>query len=73
MDTKTTYGIIPQAEIDYLMAEREKKIAPDTPIYLYDITDESNTNLLVGKHKPKVIVHCASFPRQKVVNANPML
>ena len=26
VDTKTTYGIIPQAEIDYLMAERQKKI-----------------------------------------------
>jgi UDP-glucose 4-epimerase len=73
MDTKTTYGIIPQAEIDYLMAEREKKIAPDTPIYRYDITDESDTDLLMGEHKPKVIIHCASFPRQKVVNANPVL
>ena len=70
-DTKTTYGIIPQAEIDYLMAEREKKIAPDTPIYCYDITDESDMDLLIGEHKPKVIIHCASFPRQKVVNANP--
>ena len=71
VDTKTTYGIIPQAEIDYLMAERQKKIAPDTPIYLYDITDASDMDLLIGEHKPKVIVHCASFPRQKVVNANP--
>ena len=73
VDTKTTYGIIPQAEIDYLMAEREKKIAADTPIYLYDITDESDMDLLIGEHKPKVIIHCASFPRQKVVNANPAL
>ena len=72
-DTETTYGIIPQAEIDYLMAERKKKIAPDTPIYGYDITDESDMDLLIGEHKPKVIVHCASFPRQKVVNANPAL
>jgi len=72
-DTKTTYGIIPQAEIDYLMAEREKKIAPDTPIYRYDITDESDMDLLIGEHRPKVIIHCASFPRQKVVNANPAL
>jgi nucleoside-diphosphate-sugar epimerase len=72
-DTKTTYGIIPQAEIDYLMTEREKKIAPDTPIYRYDITDESDMDLLIGEHRPKVIIHCASFPRQKVVNANPAL
>jgi UDP-glucose 4-epimerase len=73
VDTKTTYGIIPQAEIDYLMEERVKKIAPDTPIYPYDITDESDMDFVVGKHRPKVIIHCASFPRQKVVNANPAL
>ena len=73
VDTKTTYGIIPQAEIDYLMEERVKKIAPDTPIYPYDITVESDMDFVVGKHRPKVIVHCASFPRQKVVNANPAL
>jgi UDP-glucose 4-epimerase len=73
VDTKTTYGIIPQAEIDYLMAERQKKIAPDTPIYPYDITNESDMDFVVGEHKPRVIVHCASFPRQKVVNANPAM
>jgi nucleoside-diphosphate-sugar epimerase len=28
-------------------------------------------DLLIGEHRPKVIIHCASFPRQKVVNANP--
>ena len=39
VDTKTTYGIIPQSEIDYLMSERMKKIASDTKIYPYDITD----------------------------------
>jgi nucleoside-diphosphate-sugar epimerase len=25
----------------------------------------------MAKHTPKVVIHCASFPRQKVVNANP--
>jgi nucleoside-diphosphate-sugar epimerase len=28
---------------------------------------------VIGKEQPKVIIHCASFPRQKVVNANPAL
>ena len=32
MDTKTTYGIIPQAEIDYLMTERLAKIN-NHPVY----------------------------------------
>ena len=71
VDTQTTYGIIPQAEIDYLMAERRKKIGEDVPIYPYDITNAEHMDLVIGEHKPKVIIHCASFPRQKVVNANP--
>jgi nucleoside-diphosphate-sugar epimerase len=69
-DTRTNYGIIPQAEIDYLMSERLKKISGNR-IYHIDITDADNFDWLVNKHKPEVIVHMASFPRQKVVNANP--
>jgi len=71
VDTKTTYGIIPQSEIDYLMAERMKKIAPGTKIYLYDITNATNIDSVISEHQPEVIIHMASFPRQKVVNANP--
>ena len=71
VDNKTTYGIIPQTEIDYLMSERRKKIAEGTPIYAVDIVDFDNVDFVMNKHKPKVIIHCASFPRQKVVNANP--
>lgn len=69
-DTRTTYGIIPQAEIDYLMRERIKKIQTDR-VYHVDITHAENFDWLVAQHKPNVIIHCASFPRQKVVNANP--
>ena len=69
-DTRTNYGIIPQAELDYLMAERLKKISGKN-IYHVDITDADNFDWLVNKHKPEVIIHMASFPRQKVVNANP--
>jgi nucleoside-diphosphate-sugar epimerase len=70
VDTHTTYGIIPQAEIDYLMAERLKKITDHTH-YNQCITDSYEIDYIVEKEQPKVIVHCASFPRQKVVNANP--
>jgi nucleoside-diphosphate-sugar epimerase len=71
VDTKTTYGIIPQNEIDYLMTERMKKIAPDTPIYAVGIEDADNLDAVFSEHKPEVVIHMASFPRQKVVNANP--
>ena len=69
-DTRTTYGIIPQTELDYLMSERLKKISGNN-IYRTDITDAEDFDRLVNKHKPEVIIHMASFPRQKVVNANP--
>jgi nucleoside-diphosphate-sugar epimerase len=70
VDTHTTYGIIPQAEIDYLIGERLKKISDHTH-YNQCITDSYEIDYIVEKEKPEVIVHCASFPRQKVVNANP--
>jgi UDP-glucose 4-epimerase len=70
VDTHTTYGIIPQAEIDYLIGERLKKITDHT-YYNQCITDSYEIDHIVEKEQPKVIIHCASFPRQKVVNSNP--
>jgi UDP-glucose 4-epimerase len=70
IDTHTTYGIIPQAEIDYLISERLNKITDHT-YYNQCITDSYEIDHIVEKEQPKVIIHCASFPRQKVVNANP--
>ena len=71
MDTKTNYGIIPQDEIDYLMAERRKKIAVDSYIYDRDISDAKSVDHIFNVEQPEIIIHMASFPRQKVVNANP--
>lgn len=70
IDTHTTYGIIPQSEIDYLMTERLKKLEPHQH-YNQCITDGYEIDVIVEREKPEVIIHCASFPRQKVVNANP--
>ena len=70
VDTKTNYGIIPQSEIDYLMSERAQKL----DYHLHYSTDIVNTgpiDYVVQTTKPEVLVHMASFPRQKVVNANP--
>jgi nucleoside-diphosphate-sugar epimerase len=69
-DTRTNYGIIPQDELDYLMTERRKKIATDR-IYRIDITDRDGIDWVIREHRPDVVIHMASFPRQKVVNANP--
>jgi nucleoside-diphosphate-sugar epimerase len=69
-DTKTNYGIIPQAELDYLVTQRRKKIITDR-IYSIDIADREGIDWLIRTHRPDVVIHLASFPRQKVVNAYP--
>jgi nucleoside-diphosphate-sugar epimerase len=71
-DIQTNYGLVPQAEIDYLITERRKKITTDK-IFKIDIADQAGIDWLVAKHQPDTIIHMASFPRQKVVNANPQL
>lgn len=71
-DNKTTYGIIPPAEINYLMIERQKKIKTSL-MYKYDICDSRNMDWLFAGNKFDIVIHLASFPRQKVVNANPIL
>jgi nucleoside-diphosphate-sugar epimerase len=70
VDIMTTYGIVPQAELEYLLDERRKKIQTQD-IYRTDISDADAFDRVVEEHKPDVIIHMASFPRQKVVNANP--
>jgi nucleoside-diphosphate-sugar epimerase len=70
-DIRTNYGIIPQDEIDYLMTERLKKIQPGS-IHAIDISGES-IDWLFGKYNFDIVIHMASFPRQKVVNANPTM
>jgi len=72
VDTKTTYGLIPQEELDYLMVERRRKISTDR-IYSIDITDQDGIDWIMRTHQPDAVIHLASFPRQKVVNVNPQL
>jgi len=71
IDNMTTYGIIPQAEIDHLMTERKKKITASS-IHSAHIGSDT-VDYLCSKYKFDSIIHMASFPRQKVVNANPVL
>jgi nucleoside-diphosphate-sugar epimerase len=71
-DTRTNYGIIPQSEIDYLISERKKIIKTDR-IHRIDISDSDGIAWLFRHYEPNSVIHLASFPRQKVVNANPAL
>jgi nucleoside-diphosphate-sugar epimerase len=71
IDNLTNYGIIPQAEIDYLVEERLKKIKCRN-IKTVDISS-TEVDTIFAEFKPEIVMHLASFPRQKVVNANPQL
>ena len=69
-DTRTDYGIIPEIELVSLIQERRRNISTDR-IYTIDIADRDGMAWLLRTHRPNVVIHLASFPRQKVVNANP--
>lgn len=69
-DTKTTYELIPEYELHELLNQRKNKINTDR-IYSIDIADRDGMSWLIDRHRPSLVVHLASFPRQKVVNANP--
>jgi UDP-glucose 4-epimerase len=70
VDNKTSYGLIPADELNYLMNERIKKIKTKD-IFNADITDYYALDEIINDDKPEIIIHLASFPRQKVVNVNP--
>lgn len=71
VDNMTNYGIIPQDEMDYLLKERTKKIY--SVCHPYDIENRGAIDRTFAYYKPDVVIHMASFPRQKVVNSNPPL
>lgn len=72
VDNMTNYGIIPQDEIEYLMAERLAKLGAYMPyIYNQDICNKEKIEEIFNIEQPEIVIHMASFPRQKVVNANP--
>lgn len=70
IDNQTDYGIIPADELKYVMAERIKKISHKTQIHKIDIESKFTGNVF-EMFLPEIVIHLASFPRQKVVNANP--
>lgn len=69
VDSLTNYGFIPEDEMDYLNEHRLTRFASE--VYEIDIRD---TYLLEGAFKaeqPDVVIHMASYPRQKVVEQDP--
>ena len=71
-DTQTNYGCIPQEQIDYLISQRRRLIKTEK-IHRIDISDNDGVDWLHRRYEPELVIHLASFPRQKVVNASPQL
>jgi nucleoside-diphosphate-sugar epimerase len=72
-DTRTTYNMVPRDELDYLMQERLRKIPEiSNTNHQVDIADQVGIDWIMRHYRPSTVMHLASFPRQKVVNVNPM-
>ena len=71
IDTCTDYGFIPKEELIYLVDNRLKRIK--SRIRSIDIREGQFVDTIFKTYEPEVVIHMASFPRQKVVEQNPVL
>jgi nucleoside-diphosphate-sugar epimerase len=71
IDTCTDYGFIPKEELTYLIDNRLNRI--DARIRKIDIREGTFVDTIFKTYEPDVVIHMASFPRQKVVEQNPLL
>ena len=71
IDTCSDYGFIPKEELTYLVDNRLKRI--NTQIRKIDIREGTFVDTIFKTYRPDVVIHMASFPRQKVVEQNPVL
>jgi len=71
IDTCTDYGFIPKEELTYLIDNRLKRI--NAKVRLIDIRENTFIDTIFKFYEPDVVIHMASFPRQKVVEQNPLL
>jgi len=70
IDSRTDYGFIPKDELSYLIAGRSQR-SGYSPLVV-DIRNTDAVKSHVGTFDIKCIVHLASFPRQKVVQQDPV-
>ena len=71
VDSFTDYGFIPRNELEYLTRHRMERF--DSEVYDIDIRNQSLLSDVFTKEKPDVVINMASFPRQKVVEQDPIL
>ena len=71
IDTCTDYGFIPKEELTYLINNRLKRV--NAKVRSIDIREATFIDTIFKFYEPDVVIHMASFPRQKVVEQNPVL
>ncbi len=72
IDCVTDYGFVSKDELAYLVKARKNRIR--SSVHHIDIRDHSNleTFFKTFGHTCDAVIHLARFPRQKVVNQNPI-
>lgn len=72
IDSVTNYGFVPKEEVKYLYKERRKRIRAS--VHHMDLRDHKSIEDFFRTFglKCDAVIHLASFPRQKVVGANPV-
>ena len=72
IDSITDYGFVPKDELDYLYNERRGRIK--SSIHHIDLREYKQIEAFFLNFSVNVdaVIHLASFPRQKVVSANPV-
>lgn len=72
IDNITNYGFVPQDELQYLSIERKKKMR--AVVHHIDLRNKKLIEdfFIAFASGCAMVIHLASFPRQKVVSANPV-
>lgn len=72
LDNITDYGFVNKEELEYLYSERRSRIR--AVVHHIDLRDHASvTNFFLNfSFGADAVIHLASFPRQKVVGANPV-
>lgn len=73
IDSMTNYDFIPLDQMMKLFQMRQGDLRNQVPIRRIDIRDRSTVQKCLMDFHPEVVIHLASFPRQKVVQENPSI
>ena len=71
IDSMTNYDFIPLDQMMKLFQLRQGDLRNQVPIRRIDVRDKAQVNTVFEEFKPDVVIHLASYPRQKVVLENP--